>query len=262
MCRCQASGHLLPCHLWVTVTRTRPGYADVYGGVPERTNGAVLKTVSRREAARGFESHPRRSVSGIRGNHADCGGVCVANRDVRSTAGNRSRPLPRDSHCRAVVAHSRVLGKHPMIEPWPCAMTSGAGSELAPRRTAITTSGWCWGRRRALRTAEEIIVANETRGVPDFEVAIFQTRDDAMRWYLTERAVGCLRLKDVPSGAAGRERQALQDPGLRRLHRRRGTPCHRSTVRHRVHRATRRRPHCQGSHRRRCSGRSQFAARF
>jgi hypothetical protein len=29
--------------------------------VPERTNGTVLKTVGRREAARGFESHPRRS---------------------------------------------------------------------------------------------------------------------------------------------------------------------------------------------------------
>ena len=30
------------------------------GGVPERTNGAVLKTAGRRKAARGFESHPRR----------------------------------------------------------------------------------------------------------------------------------------------------------------------------------------------------------
>ena len=28
--------------------------------MPERTNGTVLKTVGRREAARGFESHPRR----------------------------------------------------------------------------------------------------------------------------------------------------------------------------------------------------------
>ena len=28
--------------------------------MPERTNGAVLKTVSGREVARGFESHPRR----------------------------------------------------------------------------------------------------------------------------------------------------------------------------------------------------------
>jgi hypothetical protein len=31
--------------------------------VPERTNGTVLKTVGRREAARGFESHPRRSCA-------------------------------------------------------------------------------------------------------------------------------------------------------------------------------------------------------
>jgi hypothetical protein len=42
-----------------------------------------------------------------------------------------------------------------------------------------------WGRRRALRTAEEIIGDYKTRGVPDFEVAIFQTRDDAMRWYFS-----------------------------------------------------------------------------
>jgi hypothetical protein len=31
--------------------------------VPERTNGTVLKTVGRREAARGFESHPRRFMT-------------------------------------------------------------------------------------------------------------------------------------------------------------------------------------------------------
>ena len=31
------------------------------GGVPERSNGAVLKTAGRRKAARGFESHPRRA---------------------------------------------------------------------------------------------------------------------------------------------------------------------------------------------------------
>src|SRR5919204_567616 len=33
------------------------------GGVPERTNGAVLKTAGARKGARGFESHPRRLVS-------------------------------------------------------------------------------------------------------------------------------------------------------------------------------------------------------
>jgi hypothetical protein len=31
--------------------------------VPERPNGAVLKTADRRKAVRGFKSHPRRSVS-------------------------------------------------------------------------------------------------------------------------------------------------------------------------------------------------------
>jgi hypothetical protein len=30
------------------------------GGVPERSKGAVLKTVGRRKVPRGFESHPRR----------------------------------------------------------------------------------------------------------------------------------------------------------------------------------------------------------
>src|SRR5947199_4857229 len=33
-----------------------------YGGVPERTNGAVLKTAGARKGARGFESHPRRLI--------------------------------------------------------------------------------------------------------------------------------------------------------------------------------------------------------
>jgi hypothetical protein len=31
-----------------------------YGGVPERSNGAVLKTAGGRKVARGFKSHPRR----------------------------------------------------------------------------------------------------------------------------------------------------------------------------------------------------------
>jgi hypothetical protein len=31
-----------------------------FGGVPERTNGAVLKTAGALTGARGFESHPRR----------------------------------------------------------------------------------------------------------------------------------------------------------------------------------------------------------
>jgi hypothetical protein len=30
------------------------------GGVPERSNGAVLKAAGGRKVARGFESHPRR----------------------------------------------------------------------------------------------------------------------------------------------------------------------------------------------------------
>ena len=32
----------------------------LYGGVPERPNGSVLKTDDRRKAVRGFKSHPRR----------------------------------------------------------------------------------------------------------------------------------------------------------------------------------------------------------
>ncbi len=31
-----------------------------HGGVPERSNGAVLKAADRRKAVRGFKSHPRR----------------------------------------------------------------------------------------------------------------------------------------------------------------------------------------------------------
>jgi hypothetical protein len=34
-----------------------------FGGVPERSNGAVLKTAGGRKVARGFKSHPRRQNS-------------------------------------------------------------------------------------------------------------------------------------------------------------------------------------------------------
>ena len=37
------------------------------GGVPERSNGAVLKTADRRKAVRGFKSHPRRLLRPILG---------------------------------------------------------------------------------------------------------------------------------------------------------------------------------------------------
>jgi hypothetical protein len=36
-----------------------------FGGVPERSNGAVLKTAGGRKVARGFKSHPRRSIYGV-----------------------------------------------------------------------------------------------------------------------------------------------------------------------------------------------------
>jgi hypothetical protein len=37
-----------------------PGYAVAHGGVPERSNGAVLKTAVPFAGHRGFKSHPRR----------------------------------------------------------------------------------------------------------------------------------------------------------------------------------------------------------
>ena len=40
--------------------RPRPALRCADGGVPERPNGAVLKTADRRKAVRGFKSHPRR----------------------------------------------------------------------------------------------------------------------------------------------------------------------------------------------------------
>ena len=46
-------------------TRPRPGLGCRDGGVPERSNGAVLKTADRRKAVRGFKSHPRRSPNRI-----------------------------------------------------------------------------------------------------------------------------------------------------------------------------------------------------
>jgi hypothetical protein len=41
-----------------------------YGGVPERSNGAVLKTAGGRKVARGFKSHPRRLNSRNPSSHA------------------------------------------------------------------------------------------------------------------------------------------------------------------------------------------------
>jgi hypothetical protein len=43
-----------------------------FGGVPERSNGAVLKTAGGRKVARGFKSHPRRlqsqnTIAGVEG---------------------------------------------------------------------------------------------------------------------------------------------------------------------------------------------------
>ena len=58
-------------------------------------------------------------------------------------------------------------------------LTSGVGSELAPRRRAITISGCGVGAGRW------IIREYRAEDVPDFEVAVFQTRDDAMRWYFS-----------------------------------------------------------------------------
>ena len=41
--------------------RAKPASATMgFGGVPERSNGAVLKTAGGRKVARGFKSHPRR----------------------------------------------------------------------------------------------------------------------------------------------------------------------------------------------------------
>src|SRR5262245_28979449 len=51
-----------------------------FGGVPERSNGAVLKTAGGRKVARGFKSHPRRLSS-----HSST----AASRAVRYLAGQR-----------------------------------------------------------------------------------------------------------------------------------------------------------------------------
>ena len=37
-----------------------PGYAFAHGGVPERSNGMVLKIIEPFAGLRGFKSHPRR----------------------------------------------------------------------------------------------------------------------------------------------------------------------------------------------------------
>src|SRR3954467_10690419 len=45
---------------WTVRAPSKRRLRCAYGGVPERPNGAVLKTADRRKAVRGFKSHPRR----------------------------------------------------------------------------------------------------------------------------------------------------------------------------------------------------------
>jgi hypothetical protein len=59
------------------------------GGVAERTNAAVLKTVGRREASRGFESLPLRSSKqalAATGRRSPCP-VCNVHRTARDDSG-------------------------------------------------------------------------------------------------------------------------------------------------------------------------------
>src|SRR3954469_7458510 len=48
---------------WTLRAASKRRLRCAYGGVPERPNGAVLKTADRRKAVRGFKSHPRRSTA-------------------------------------------------------------------------------------------------------------------------------------------------------------------------------------------------------
>jgi hypothetical protein len=42
-----------------------------------------------------------------------------------------------------------------------------------------------WGRRRAQKTADEIIAGYRRQGVIEFEVMISAQRDDSMQWYFS-----------------------------------------------------------------------------
>src|SRR5215207_2589931 len=108
----------------------------IQGGVPERTNGAVLKTAAPFIGRRGFESHPRRSATRFPRNRAGLGPIlglgltCIA--EPLATARNRwrvsltvaqlsriTRPTPRSERpsrplrqtgTRQVVLHLRRTG--------------------------------------------------------------------------------------------------------------------------------------------------------
>jgi hypothetical protein len=69
-----------------------------FGGVPERSNGAVLKTAGGRKVARGFKSHPRRlqsqnTIAGVEGGV----GYFVGHRCRAESAEERARQLHGDA---------------------------------------------------------------------------------------------------------------------------------------------------------------------
>jgi|SRR5690242_4021118 hypothetical protein len=85
-----------------------------FGGVPERSNGAVLKTAGGRKVARGFKSHPRRFSSRIplvTNGWSDCGRSSALDNEEREYLDARLLAAPADLRADAAML---VVGRVPV----------------------------------------------------------------------------------------------------------------------------------------------------
>src|SRR5204863_463780 len=83
------------------------------GGVPERSNGAVLKTAGGRKVARGFKSHPRRLV-------------CRVQQSAQGPVGSRGAAGAHLAACAFRACTSTSCGPHSTLCGWllpgPCSV--------------------------------------------------------------------------------------------------------------------------------------------
>ena len=107
------------------------------GGVPERSKGAVLKTARRREASRGFESHPRRDApvpKRVGGRMAAEQTLQLTEVDVRPTDIGRFESIAgteRMAHFRAVAEElRRALGGSSVVNVNSTAIGGGVAELL------------------------------------------------------------------------------------------------------------------------------------
>ena len=83
--------------------------------MPERSNGAVLKTADRREAVRGFKSHPRRLAELTdSSDRRRCRCRSGSDRGTLVVSARRTSDLPSDRVRASPLAHKRSVADHVM----------------------------------------------------------------------------------------------------------------------------------------------------